>query len=402
MSLINDLCIKMQNGLNDTAQSLDLKRTFCIYTDAGQMPSVQNDPYEVRDAETRSHTVYGILDADPSRLAPIRGLSVITLAGTLEVMAEAKLGHSTQGGELVEAQRIERLLNAYGQGENGTVYEYEGDGGKTYTVTLNFSPAVLGDWQVHSTAFGEVIPVSMSVYLSAVENGVSANDLKVWIDGYPVYYESLNLTRQKTVDQYTYKRGESIRSTVLQHGFGVDLTMPVLKSELSFTVMTEILRGDFNVPHVVSVEIPTHVVSVEIPAHVEPIRFNYLCAFGNSSAASQPGKNVGATVSLVECKMEMAADAAGEGLSLLGQQWSDPVEIYCDEGSISAAQLMELLGLNKAENKGKLYAFIARRKSDEGDLFYGSLVYGDKNANAIVIKLDKSAVLYVRVSDGEL
>lgn len=393
MSLINDLCIKMQNGLNDTAQSLGMKRTFCIYTDAGQMPSVQNDPYEVRDADTRSHTVYGILDADPSRLAPIRGLSVITLAGTLEVMAEAKLGHSTQGGELVEAQRIERLLNAYGQCENGTVYEYDGDGGKTYTVTLNFSPAVLGDWQVHSTAFGEVIPVSMSVYLSAVENGVSANDLKVWIDGYPVYYESLNLTRQKTVDQYTYKRGESIRSTVLQHGFGVDLTMPVLKSELSFTVMTEILRGDFNVPHVVSVEIQTH---------VGPLRFNYLCTFGNSSAASQPGKNVGATVSLVECKMEMAADAAGEGLSLLGQQWSAPVGIEFAAGSISAAQLMERLGLNKEENKGKLYAFIARRESDEGDLFYGSLVYGDKNANAIVIKLDKSAVLYVRVSDGEL
>lgn len=393
MSLINDLCIKMQNGLNDTAQSLGLKHTFCIYTDAGQMPSVQNDPYEVRDAETRSHTVYGILDADPSRLAPIRGLSVITLAGTLEVMAEAKLGHSTQGGELVEAQRIERLLNAYGQSENGTVYEYEGDGGKTYTVTLNFSPAVLGDWQVHSTVLGEVIPVSMSVYLSAVENGVSANDLKVWIDGYPVYYESLNLTRQKTVDQYTYKRGESIRSTVLQHGFGVDLTMPVLKSELSFTVMTEILRGDFNVPHVVSVEIKTH---------VGPLRFNYLCTFGNSSAASQPGKNVGATVSLVECKMEMAADAAGEGLWLLGTQWSDPVKIECAAGSTSAAQLMELLGLNEEEDKGKLYAFIARRESGEGDLFYGSLIYGDKNANAIVIKLDESAVLYVRVSDGEL
>lgn len=391
MSLINDLCEKMQDGLNDTAQSFGLKHTFCIYTDAGQMPSVQNDPYEVRDAETRSHTVYGILDADPSRLAPIRGLSVITLAGTLEVMAEAKLGHSAQGGELVEAQRIESLLNAYGQCENGAVYDYEDDGGKTYTVTLNFSPAVLGDWQVHSTVLGEVIPVSMSVYLSAVENGVSANDLKVWIDGYPVYYESLNLTRQKTVDQYTYKQGESIRSTVLQHGFGVDLTMPVLKNKLSFIAAVEILRGEFNVPHVVSVEMPTY---------AGDLRFDYLCTFGNSSAASQPGKNVGATVSLVECKMEMAADAAGEGLSLLGLQWDGPVEITCAKGSTSAAHLMKLLGLNKEENKGKLYAFIARRESDEGDLFYGSLVYGDKNDS--VIYLDEGATLCVRVSDGEL
>ena len=392
MNLIKDLCDKIQDGLNSMAQSILPPHTFCIYTDAGQMPSVQNDPYEVRDAETRSHTVYGILDADPSRLAPIRGLSVITLAGTLEVMAEAKLGHSAQGGELVEAQLIERLLNAYGQSENGTVYEYKDNGGKTYTVTLNFSPAVLGDWQVHSTVLGEVIPVSMSVYLSAVENGVSSNDLKVWIDGYPVYYESLNLTRQKAVDQFTYNRGESIRSTVLQHGFGVDLTMPVLKNELSFAVMSEILRGDFNVPHVVSVEIQTH---------EGPIRFDYLCTFGNSSAASQPGKNVGATVSLVECKMEMAADAAGNGLWSLGTQWDHPVEIECAAGDYSAAHLMALFGLNEE----KFYAFIARRKSDEGDLLYGdllygSLIYGDENA--CVIHLDEDATLCVRISHGEL
>lgn len=287
---------EIKKGLNDYAQKMDIDRYFVIYTNGGEAEDVTFSPYEAREPSERAQTVYGVFDADPSRLAPMQGVTVVTYTGTLDIMVEAKLGRTTQIGEFEEVTVIEQLLNGFGQLANGSVYDYEDNEGKRFTVTANFSPAFCGDWQVHSTVFGEVIPVSMSVYLTAVENGVSASDLKLWIDGQPIYYENLVLTRQKTPDQYTYKKGESVKSTIVQHAFGVDFTMPLLRNSISAVIAKEIVDGSYNTPHIVTVEMPGNIEN------------DYLCIFGNGSLTSQPGKNVGATVSLIEVKEGVAFD----------------------------------------------------------------------------------------------
>ncbi len=369
--MIKHFAKTIESELNDYARGINASREFKIFTDAGEYEDVSHDPYDPRSAKDRMQLIYGILDADPSKLAPIPGLSVVTYAGTLEVMVEAKLGSVKGSDEFVEVGKIESILNGYSRLTNGKVYRYEETGGKVFTVTISFSPAVVGDWQVHSTVFGEVIPVSMAIYLTAVENGVSANDLKLWIDGYPVCYENLVLTRQKTTDQYTFEETGSVKSTVLQHAFGVDFTCPLLHSDLYRAILKETLDGSFNIPHVVTVGVDGESGYTK----------DYLCVFGTSTLVSQPGKNVGATVSLVEAEENVAMQAAMVAMSTLdfGDHWSEAVLITTGEGSkITASYLDKKIPLDE----GKRYAFIAYDADDAvlKDIKYGSFVYNSDTA----------------------
>lgn len=384
----------IRNGLDDYAVKIGVDRTFCIFTDAGEYESVSYNPHEPRDPDNIAGKIYGILDADPSKLAPIPGLSVVTYSGTLEIMVEAKHDNNPQNGEFEEVSRIEGLLNAYGRHANGEVYQYTDKDEKEFAVTVNFSPAVVGDWQIHSTVFGEVIPVSMSIYLTAVENGVGSNDLKLWIDGYPVYYENLVLTRQKTPDQYTYEKNGSIKSTILQHAFGVDFTAPLLRGKLSDAILRENLDGSFNTPHVVT-------IAVNSGKEMSIVK-NYLCTFGNSSLALQPGKNVGATVSLVEVKNDIAAFAAGVALQNLGEQWGE--RSYIERSFITFGDILDAPKVAQGSRCTFIAAALEQPSENEYkvlSLHYGSFCCSDVAEGETVVSGIEASAFVVRVSYAE-
>lgn len=386
----------LADGLNSYAHVNNVQRTFKIITNGGEAEDVSFDPYEARDAKERAGVVFGVFDADPSRLAPMRGITVITYTGTLDLMVEAKHGRTEQSGEFEEVTLMEQLLNGYAQSENGTVFEYKDKDGKAFTVTANFSPAVTGEWQVHSTLFGEVVPVSVSVYLTAVENGISANDMRIWVDGYPVYYESLVLTRQKTPDQHTFEQSGSIKTSILQHAFGLDFTTPLLRSRLSRAISRESLMGGFNTPHVVTVELPG-----EKDSDSESIKKDYLCTFGTSSLTSQPGKNVGATVSLVELKEELALATLIKDKQALtvGDLFKALKGVAVQSNAIKAKQLFE----QGTKPDDKSYAFIAVLKVNDvaKAIRFGSFVF-DCAEEKIIIAEDYYNTADVWVSYGEL
>lgn len=387
----------IQNKLNEYAIKAGVDREFCVLTDAGEYEDVSYNPHDPRDPQDIAKKIYCILDADPSKLAPIPGLSVVTYAGTLDVMVEAKLERDPLSREFDEVARIESLLNAYSREANGTVYKYPSEDAPTFTVTVSFSPAVIGDWQVHSTVFGEAVPISMSVYLTAVESGVSANDLKLWIDGCPVYYESLVLTRQKTPDQYTYEKDESVKSTVLQHAFGVDFTAPVLNRSLSEAIVKETLSGSFNTPHV---------VTVEVGGGHEYVK-DYLCAFGTNSLTSQPGKNVGATVSLVEVKESIASECVD---TFEDDRWMHSIKNFGDFERITVRDILDFSEKGDGSDcrtltEKKRYAFVFGCVGVQ-KIYYGSFVYSSEKEDLVLVENVDTALweiggLWLRLSHGE-
>lgn len=280
------------NGLTAAAEAEgDYLANFRIFADAGERESVRTNDFETRPQAEIDGTVYGTVYIDPSNRAPIKGLSVLTIRATLELLCEIRREPTTGEGYYPELERLQRVVESFASSQNGQSFEHV-DGGTAYTIVPNFSPAVVGDVQEVVSNFGEVLPIFVSIVFTAVEQGVNSNDVTIYVDGYPVYYESAVLTRSKMVDQYTYSQGKPIESNVVQHGFGVDFVSPLLSNALGEKFTREILAGSFNAGHSVFVATPS-------------IKKSYFCVFGNSSANLQPGKNVGVTLSFVEANNEL-------------------------------------------------------------------------------------------------
>lgn len=298
MTLNAKLLEFVRDGLNDAATDV---LDFAIFSEVGERESVRTNDFETREPAELLRKIYGTLYLDPSNRAPIKGLSVLTIRATLEVLCELHRSPVEADGAFSQVETVRAILDAFAESNNGVSIPFN-DGGTSYTIVPNFSPSVCGDVQEIVSDFGEVIPVLMSITFTAVEAGVSSNDVTVYIDGYPVYAENIVFSRSKVVDQYTYADRDSIKANVVQHGFGVDFVAPLLANELGDILISEVLLGSFNEAHAVSVERET--IERETGERKKVIN-TYLCIFGNSSANLQPGKNVGATVSLVEGKKDL-------------------------------------------------------------------------------------------------
>lgn len=385
----------IENGLNDLALQSNLPHRFVIYADSGERPDVAYDPTEQREREELESIVYGVFDAQPSRMAPIPGITVVNITGTLTVLPELKRERDSESGQFKEEAVIENLLEAFGRENNGRTYEYPDEKDPLFKVSVNFSPVVCGDWETHSTTLGETIPLSMSVYLTAVESGVSSNDVTVYVDGYPVFYESLNVTRQKTLDQFTYERAP-INSVVIQHGLALDLVFPLLQNKIGNALLNEILDGSFTTPHSVVLSYPN-------------AEREYLCVLGTSSAPAVPGKNVGVAVSFAEAKKDVALgelQKTGSRLGILGDQFTKPVAISVqssEEAYLTTNALNERIKAEVGDFKGleigKRYT-VAAFDIFSRETFFESFRYEGENQKLFRNFSETGAFLYVRMTYG--
>ena len=373
----------MQSALNDISLKLDKSNPlFVIYTDAAEAPDA--DSYkEASDNDVEPpKLVFGIFDAQPSRMAPIPGITVLSITGTLTVMPEAKRDRSTVVGPYDEQTLVEGILNTFTREENGKTHLYTDGLGNEFNVSVSFSPVVCGDWQVHSIEYGETVPLSLSVYLTAVQCGVSSNDVELFIDGYPIFYESLVPARQKTADQFTYKF-EPVKSVAIQHAFSIDAILPLQRSRICDALLAELMDGSFTTPHMVTLKYPS-------------IERNYLCLLGNSNAPAKPGLNVGLSLSFLEAKQDVAYAGVGTSLSGLGTQFAPTKAIEAQDvtiGVLKSAFVGEVTLV-----KGRRYAYALYSRLRKSSLF-GMFEY--QGVDGISLASDVFPSWLARITYGE-
>lgn len=285
--IINQFIESLKEGLDNYSQSLGFPRSFNIFREAGERGTLAFNAFEQRTTEEMLSEVYATLYVTPSQMLPIKGLSVLNISAVLEVLVDANKSPTESDGSFTEVNTLLDILNGFTSQINGEVFVAD-ESGKNYSVTVNFSPATVGEWRLESSLTGEIVPVSVSVYLRAVENGISSNDITIKIDNDEVYFESCVFTRNKVVEPYTYTEGAPTKSTAIQHGFGVDLVLPLINSTVGTKIIDEVLDGSLNTPHAVYIKIGNATGR------------SYNCIFGNSSLSGQVGKNIGVTVSFVE------------------------------------------------------------------------------------------------------
>jgi hypothetical protein len=285
--IIDEFISTLKTGLEEYAATAGDARTFHIFKEAGERGVLAFNAFEQRTTEEMLSEVYATLYVTPSQMLPIKGLTVLNISATLEVLVDVNKTPVNDEGHYPELDYILSLLERFTSENNGETYIADEDN-KNFSVTVNYSPATASTWRLESSLTGEIVPVSVSIYLRAVENGVSSNDITIKIDNEEVFFESCVFTRNKVVEPYTYTEDAPTKSTAIQHGFGVDLVLPLINSTVGTKIINEVLDGSLNTPHTVYIKIGNERYRV------------YNCIFGNSSLSGQVGKNVGVTVSFVE------------------------------------------------------------------------------------------------------
>lgn len=242
---IEDFAKQVQDKLNAIASGYEGAIPFKIYTNLGdyvQAYRVLNDIEQYQ---------FGIMRVLPSEIVPVKGLSVQNLVIQVEFGVEIDKSELDDDGNYLQVVYTQQILNNYAQSTTGTTETIKGLDDKEYTVAYGINPCTVGSVTMTSSDKGEVLPIQITIDVSAVENGVNLNDIDVFIDGEAVYPLSIQATRKRIPNENSFSDKTSTSVGILQNGFGLDMIVPALYNKLGETILNDIYVGKDNVAHCV-------------------------------------------------------------------------------------------------------------------------------------------------------
>jgi hypothetical protein len=254
MIKIEDLTKHIEDALNASAASMDANFIFKVFTDGGKRASTEFDPYDERDEAERRRTVYGVSKTETSKLLPSKGLKVETITQTVMISVDCSQREPDESGVFPEVEAVRAVIVATINQGNGETFSQGGDGSDVYSVTLNYSPVTVGQRDYASVTAGVLIPLYFSAFYTAVGGGVSANDVTVRVDGKEVLAQQIVFTRTRLANQYATEGGEA-ETAILQSGFGVDMTAPLLTDNAN-DLLPLVMDDNGNKAHMVDVTFP--------------------------------------------------------------------------------------------------------------------------------------------------
>ncbi|MBQ8357873.1 MAG: hypothetical protein IJX39_08730 [Clostridia bacterium] len=217
----------------------------------------------------------GIFKMTPMTVTPIQGLFLASATATVDIAAEAD-----------NVGMVRAIIDGVAASSNGETLAMTDENGKTFMVTFSYSTAYVGTERTAPNQTGKMIPVSMTVYFSIIQNGVSSNDVELEIDGHPVFYTEFSANNQRVADSYSVADGTT-RAAILQGARSFDFVSPLLSSELGKMYRDAVFGTEGNTAHCFTVK-------------VDGETYAYIGVFGNSSASARAPQNVGCNISIME------------------------------------------------------------------------------------------------------
>ena len=307
---VEKLTEHIQDKLNTVAGEMRASFEFRVFTDAGARVSTEYDQYDERSDEDLRAVVWGTAKTETSRLLPAKGLKVETVTQTVMLGVECQNKEPSADGTFPELQKVRVVVDAFINQFNGETFETFVDD-ERYTVTTNYSPATVGQRDYVSGTTGVLIPLYFSSFHTAVGGGISANDVTVKIDGKEVFSQQIVFTRTRLANQYATETGNA-ETAILQSGFGVDLTVPLLSENAAY-FLPLVMEDDGNNAHLVEVE------------YSNELRYAYVCVSGQGSTTLLAGSNVGLSLSFAQ---------GVQNVMDYGSGWDDAEAILGTEGSL--------------------------------------------------------------------
>lgn len=300
----------IENLLNNNTYGINFK----LFNDIGKYVSTLREEvcgnYGAVSSNNLISYVNGIFDLTPSELVPIANISMSTTTANIEFAVNIdKLKKEVDNdGTIIDypfVRQIRNIWDTMAQTYTGQTISLIDSDNKNYTVILSFTLASVGIVSMLSDDTGEVLPISASVTFTVIENGVSSNNCKIYINGEQVYFNQAVYTRQRALDQVQYVNVGVNKSFATQNGIGIDLTCPLLNSSLGNTIAQDILNGGQNYIYAVCVQLGSNSQT-------------YIMITGTTQATLQAGINVGVNLGLVECANYMRPTNDTDGWQVLG------------------------------------------------------------------------------------
>ena len=267
----------LENKINDNS----LNKEFRLFADEGDLIKA-----------TKEHNYeQGLVELVSSTVVPIKNINFETL--NLQIMFYvdlAKLGWDKEGSNnRLQSQNLLEVKQCIGElftSLNGQTMAVE-LGGKTYNVTITMGSLTDGE----KGALGEIyegLPIYLTMSMVFFENGVSANDVNLYINGENIYFTRAVITKLKTADQSTFINSKQSKTLALVGGKSIDFTMPVLNIGVSQLIMEDIL-DDTKLNRAINVRIETPLANTE-----------FIGILGNTSCSLEVGATAGYNISLVQ------------------------------------------------------------------------------------------------------
>ena len=200
---IEDFAKQVEDRLNVIASNYEGAIPFKIYTNLGDYVQAYRVINEIEQYQ------FGIMRVLPSEIVPVKGLSVQNLVIQVEFGVEIDKSELDDDGNYLQVVYAQKILNEYAQSTTGTTETITGLDQKDYTVAYGINPCTVGSVTMTSSDKGEVLPVQITIDVSAVENGVNLNDIDVFIDGEAVYPLSIQATRKRVPNENSFSNKTS-------------------------------------------------------------------------------------------------------------------------------------------------------------------------------------------------
>lgn len=239
--------------------------------------------------------IFGIFSANPVSMTAIRAPFIGVLTVDVTMLAPPD-----------RWEEVSKKMNMVATVLNGTsftvkhVADKEEQYDTTYTVSYNCQTAAVGDRILDAAiGCGEVFPITQSITYVIVENGVSAYDARLWIDGLEVSVLTLVENKIHTTSVYPSYIGDGCTASEME-SYGIDFTTPYTNGEASNLFRSALNERSGNNAHCVVIE----------KAGKKSCR---LMQFASVSNSISPPQNIGFNVSMTEIA-SAAADFNGHWL----------------------------------------------------------------------------------------
>lgn len=297
MIALETFAAQIEQGLNAVGQKYNIK--FAVFSDAGTYKKA------FKSREKKEKYTNGLLMAGSSSIIPTQGVVIATQSATFEIVVA--LPDPKTDEEIIAAHRavLDEYFKRYEvQAIEQSTTDVNGNTvTTTYSVGAVYSLANTGTLAIRDDV-GTSITFNVYIEYGYIENGLNSNDCKFTLDGFPLTFTNVKITKspQAQADAYSDSNGRGT-SKNLSFARSFDFVLPAQSGNtgIGAIINSELLDNDLN---------KIHALSVQMGADAEVK--TYSVVFGETTASLEGVDNVGNTISLIEAAVFIPQQNVGE------------------------------------------------------------------------------------------
>lgn len=248
------------------------KTGYTLFSDFGEVTDALGPHRVVNEIIT---PVVGVFRLNPVPLTALTTPYIAVVSASIEIPAPLEL-----------ADEVRKNLNDMAAKYNATTERMKQED-TTFTIVYSFETCVISNKRRDVSIYGgEIVIITQAVTFTIIEQGITALDTTLKIDGLPVPFLRLDETRVSTSETAPNDEGHG-EVSVTQELYGITFDTPLIDNALGEKLLDAVSKGTGNKAHAVEI---TRKGRTSV----------YLMAIGTAAASSTPPANVGVSLSMAE------------------------------------------------------------------------------------------------------